>query len=103
MANARTVMAEAKGAAIRHALTLIDLHAQYRRHDIEDGLITPRYAAVMVIKHAQGMGELLCEQFGPKAAASIWKAQEAIVRELDPVYQTNRTRREAARPLDFAA
>jgi hypothetical protein len=103
MANARTLKAEAKATAIRHALNLIELQARYRQRDIEDGLITPRYAAVMVIKHAQGMAELLCEQFGPKAAASLWKAQKAIVREIDPAYQTNRTIREAARPLDFAA
>ena len=102
MANARTLKAEARAAAIRHALSLCELHAQYRRRDIEDGYITPRFAAVMVIKHAQGMSELLCEQFGPRAATTLWGAVHAVVEEFDPDYQKHRALRFAARPLDFS-
>lgn len=88
--------------ASERAKALIQTHAQRRQDDVNDGLITPRLAALMVQQYSVGVLDTFTELFGERADASLRYFIDSQVNAIDSTWQVHAKERWAQRPADLA-
>ena len=93
---------EAARNAREKAMWLIREHAMARQHDVADGLMTPRLAALMAQRYAMGVLDTFTALYGDRAAGPLGHAVNAEVYAIDPDWQLHASQRWAQRPADLA-
>lgn len=88
--------------ARERAVELILTHARRRQDDVDDGLIAPRLAALMVQQYAMGVLDAFTEFYGDRAADPLRRVVDSQVTAIDPSWQIHAKERWAQRPADLA-